>query len=405
MCPTAVMLTTTILGSQVYTPGPEPVGPPAIARVRLPSGEICYVPHARNYRGFLVQRQYVGVGQPRYSHEPSVVGRVGRIWTAFDTFTPHRRPVLFAAALAATGLDYAAVAAWIKRHRDEVFDHPTYAGLCLRWGSNAHGYHVEPAEEESIGEVDAVSFTLRTDGRAGCTHYHLQTLLDTQSALFHELCSQAGLKLGEDEEFANGYSTQNYAAAQRIVHARGLEWVWQQRYSVYEVTVHFPEAHRSPLHARFATAEEARQWYDHLPSTSAPEAACPIATLSRAEKLEDERYADRNTAQKCLPVEWQGTGLPRPAKLTAPTARRADLTAWDLPPDEATTTVAGLLDAKGLGLGELGRQVGIYYPTIYKRAHNPRAWTVDNLLAIADYTQRPVSEILDLLMQEMNSWR
>lgn len=385
-------------------PGPGPVGPPAIARVLLPHGHVMYVPHARNYRGFLVQRRYVGFGQPRFYQEPSVVGRVGRFWELYDLFAPRHWPVFSEAALAAAGLHYRDVLAWSELHGDEVFDHPTYAGFCLRWGKNPHGYHVESADEQSIGQVEAVSFTVRTNINSGRTHYHLQTPLSPKDPFLMVLCAHAGLRFGEDEEFAQGYSTQDYTAARLIVDAHGFEWVWQQRYSVYDVTVSFPGDCRSALYARFATAEEARQWYDHLPTTTTPHASCPIATLSRAEKVEDELYFDQQTAQKCLPFAWQTDVLPLPPEPSAAVARRADLTAWDLPPDEATTTVAGLLDAKGLGLGELGRQLGIYHGTMYRRAHNPRAWTVDNLLAIARFTQRPVSELVDLIVREGNSW-
>lgn len=391
--------------SLVYTPDPEHTGPPAIARIHLPNGDVQYVPHAHNYQGFLVQRQYVGFGRPRYRHEPSVVGRVGRIWKEFDSFAPQRRPVLSAAALAATGLDYRSVSAWITSHGEEVFNHPTYAGLCLRWGSNAYGILVESAGEESPEERNTLSFTLRTDEHTGHMHYHLQTPLASGDALLHELCTHAGLRLGEDKEFSNGYSTRDYTAVQRILSERGVGFGWHQRHSVYDVTISFPEAHRLPLCASFATAEEARQWYDQLPGTTAPQAACPVVTLSRAEKVANKQFTHQNTAQKCLPMEWQAEGVARPVAVTSPVAWRLDLTAWDLPPDEMTTTVAGLLDAKGLGLGELGRQVGINHPTMYHRAHNPRAWTIDNLLSIAKFTQRPVGEVLDLLVQEMNSWQ
>jgi hypothetical protein len=371
--------------------------------LQLPNGEVQFVPHARNYRGFLVQRQYMGLGQPRYRYDPSMVGRVGRLWEMHDAFAPRHRPVLYSAALAATGLDYQTVSAWISLYGDEVFDHPTYSGLCLRWGPNAYGYHVEPAEQESIGEVDAVSFTLHTEGLTGRTHYHLQTPLTRQDPLLRELRTNAGLQFGGDKEYPNVYSTQDYAAAYRLVSARGYEWVWQQRYSRYTVTVAFSGSPRPFLHACFATAEEARQWYDYLPDTTAMAATCPVATLSRAEKLEDEQFAYQRTAQKYLPSGWQANELPVPTGPAASVARRSDFTAWDLPPSIATTTVAGLLDAKGLSLGELGRRVGIYHPTMYKRAQNPRAWTVDNLLAIAKFTQRPVGELVELIVQELDS--
>ena len=138
-----------------------------IAQVHAPQGSIWYVANARSHDGFLVQRRYRGVGTPYYS---SSHASLLDLWVTHEYVEAYLEPFLNLGAVQAAGLSVTAIREWAAAHPGEVFTHPIYASLCLRWGENAHGYRVEELEEPAL-TPEAVPFTPHTYWESGTTYY------------------------------------------------------------------------------------------------------------------------------------------------------------------------------------------------------------------------------------------
>jgi hypothetical protein len=190
------------------------------------------------------------------------------------------------------------------------------------------------------------------------------------------------------------------------MHAR--EWGWQQRQSVYQVTVCFPEAAgRAPFNWYFATAEAARLWYDLLPTAAAGQASAVThahVSLQHSQSLDDCFFYSQRSSQKWLPTEWDGaeplltnTGLMAAAEAGV---AGAELTALDRPPATPVPTLAGLLDAQG-PLRTLAEQLGMTPPTLHRRAQQPATWTIAELQRVAQRCCRSLPQLAELLAAEV----
>ena len=387
-------------------PGLEPIEPPLLAAVQSTHGT-AYVPRARNYQGFLVQRRYRGIGTPRRWQDAVQSGKLGgQVWEEYARFVPYQRVFLNPAAVEAAGLNYAEVSTQVEACGEAVFTHPTYAPLCLHWGQNAHGYLVSPVDS-TIPDSDQtpICFTVRTSQFTREHIYHLEWPAE-EGPLLSDLQQMGGLALHlwRDEESWRGYSTRNLAAAQRVVTTHGHTWAWAQRYSVYEVTV---ESLSQPMQRwRFATAEEARTWYERLPlgprqDTAAYEEDHLLATLTNAERLLDTEFNGHIIETKYLPSDWQAKPfLLSPHQVAAVVANgipKADLTTSDTPLCEPVPTLASILDEQKLSTTEVAARLGLTLPTLQRRLHNPSQWTVGELQRAAQLTNWPLSSIIQLL--------
>lgn len=192
------------------------IAPLPIAQVQTPSGSVWYIAHARAHQGFVVQRCYRGV-QENASH------RLGHRF--FDALL---QPFLNPGAVQAAGLTLAEVQDWMELHPGEIFTHPLYASLCLRWGTNAHGYRVEELAAWVAATEKVVPFTPHTCWYSGITYYQLALpepisfpLAPDEALLLALLQDQAGLVRHEREEGTEGawlgwYTTDRAAAEQAL---------------------------------------------------------------------------------------------------------------------------------------------------------------------------------------------
>lgn len=381
---------------------------PRLAVVHTTRGT-SYVPRTCDYKGFLAQRYYRGVGLAHRWYDSVPPGKLGgQLWEDYSHCAPYYRPVLNRVAVEEAGLVYSEVVEWANAYGEATFTHPTYAPLCLRWGANTYGSFVSELKspvDQSMQQ--AICFTARTNPVTREHHYHLESPL-LAGPLLTELQQAAGLELRSwrAEYRRGGYSTRLLEAAQRVVIGYGYRWAWAHRCSVYWITVQFPTtANRSAQRWCFATAEEAQAWYDQLPvgPNLEDEAAyfCPIATLNSAERLFEEVLNQRLLAEKCLALDWEAQFTPpnadKVAALIASGVRRENLTAEDDPYPTPFHSLATLLDRQALSAADTAAALGLTLSKLQQRLQDPTLWTVGELNCVAHYTNWLLPDIISLL--------
>ncbi|MFD1874289.1 hypothetical protein [Hymenobacter bucti] len=105
-------------------------------------------------------------------------------------------PYLNPNAVQAAGLDITAIMNWSAAHPGQIFSHPTYASLCLRWENNTHGYTVTAPPLVPL-QADEVPFIPYTCWLTGTTYYQLDAAAEEQ--IFAVLRARAGLLLHGQE--------------------------------------------------------------------------------------------------------------------------------------------------------------------------------------------------------------
>ena len=169
--------------------------PPALplAEVRTPTGAVWYIPHAQRYGDFVVQRRYRGTGEPFYTLDEEEQA----IWENIGQFIAYLAPFLNPEAVRVAGFDLGSIMSQVAQHPEQIFTHPTYAQLCLRWGENAGGYVVRERVPEPLPDERAIPFTPYTCWLTGTTYYRLD--FAEQGAVFEKLLLRASLRAHEQE--------------------------------------------------------------------------------------------------------------------------------------------------------------------------------------------------------------
>lgn len=379
-------------------PGLVPITPPRLAAVQTPQGTT-YVPRAREFRGFLVQRRYRGLGPPtRWQYPPPEPGELGgQIWQNYEWLVPYWHPVLNPLALAAAGLDEAQVAAWVQTHGAAACTHPTYAPLCLRWGANGADCFVQALDNEVAPRSPAVCFTAHSHPATGEALFYLETALP-ERPLLTALQQTAGLRRNSClvGDYQSSYVTPHLAAAQQVVAAHGYGWAWAQRYCVYEVAV--CSSHAGELVPegcwQFATPEEARAWFGQLPSAAPPSprdrSRIVWATLQTQERLLDQVRPGEETLQKWVAPGWARTprslNARQVAAVRARGVRAADLGYGDQPAREPVPSLAALLAQQALPGPEVAARLLLSWPDLRQRLGQAAQWTDAELARVAAFT-------------------
>lgn len=389
-------------------PGLVPITPPRLALVQTPQGTT-YIPRVREFRGFVVQRRYRGLGPPsRWQYPPPQADELGGpIWQDYEWLVPIWQPVLHPPAIAAAGLDYAQVAAWVQTHGAAALAHPTYAPLCLRWGANGAECFVEALALEEAPRCPVVCFTAQTHPATGETLFYLETALP-EGPLRTALQETAGLRrrflLAGD--YQSGYATPQLAAAQQVVAAHGYRWAWAQRYCVYEVAVNSSYTGELVPEGcwQFATPEEARAWFGQLPSWSPPSSRDRTrivwATLQTQDRLLDEVRPGEETLQKWVAPDWAHTPPSLNARHVAAArargVRAADLGYGDRPAREAVPSLAALLAEQALSGPEVAARLQLSWPGLRQRLGEAARWTEAELARVAAFTGWSVAALRTL---------
>ena len=230
-----------------------------LAIVRTPQGRSWYIPHAQRYAGdFIVQRRYQAVGKPQYLFEEEF----GRAWEDTRRIAAHWIPYLNLDAVQAAGLDVAAIMAWSVAHPNQIFTHPVYAPLCLRWGENAFGYTITEQVQQLVVD-DAVPFTPHTCWLTGATYYQLGFV--EQEELFDALYQGAALEehlqeLGLEGTWRGWYATDLWKIEQ-VLAKRGQHVVLANAQVSYGVWLQIEPIDSEHWIGVYATAEEAGMLY------------------------------------------------------------------------------------------------------------------------------------------------
>jgi hypothetical protein len=153
----------------------------------------------------VAQRRYQGVGQARYQRMHQFPAAAGVLWESYSYYRPILVPFFNPDAVCLAGLDMSVLLAWCAANPDEVFFHPTYRSLCLRWGDNPHNYIVTELKAEPTADgLPEVCFTPHTCWYTGTTFYQLAIDPADDDPLLNALCEQAGLRVHEREQGAEG---------------------------------------------------------------------------------------------------------------------------------------------------------------------------------------------------------
>jgi hypothetical protein len=230
-----------------------------ITLVQTPQGPSWYIPHAQRYASdFVAQRRYQAVGTPQYVFEEEL----GRLWEDTDRIAAHWIPYLNPGAVQAAGLDLATIMAWSVAHPNQIFTHPTYAALCLRWGENAFGYTVTEQAQEPVVE-GAVPFTPHTCWLTGTTYYQVGPV--EQEELLDALCQEAALtehlqELGLEGTWRGWYTTDLWKVKE-ILAARGQRLMLANAQLCYGVCLEVEPVDSKHWIGVYATAEEASMLY------------------------------------------------------------------------------------------------------------------------------------------------
>ncbi|OUJ69885.1 hypothetical protein [Hymenobacter crusticola] len=377
-----------------------------LAQVTTPTG-VGYVPDALNEQGLLVQRRYRGVGAPVRTPDAPTPRGAAQLWEehyyAEDTLTP----ILHPGAVRAAGLAYAPLAEYAQQFGLRLGQHPTYGPLCLRWGANAHGYHVGVAPA-AAGTL-AGTFTPVTDWSSGITYYQpaLESLTATPTAFQAALAAAPGrVERPGVGDGSPAWAFTDAGALARLAAAHGEGFAVQQRTSVYTVELApHPGAvsHRWP----FATAEAARSWYRHLAGPterSAGGESYPQLRWLASEYLLGQCVSEHLNQDCSLPVDWLALGaLPPVAEdEAAGPLPGMYLTETERPRPVRVPTLAELLAQAPATDAELARRLGLSLAALRRRLLAPSHWRLAELRRVAEVTHCAWPALLARLDRELN---
>jgi hypothetical protein len=222
----------------------------ALAQVRFPGG-FYYVMYAENHLGFLVQRRYRRLPTDNTTEFGSHA--MTGAW-----YKPYLQPFLHPGLVARAGVERAVLQQWLDEHPDEVFTHPYYSSLCLRWGLNALSHHVQayrellPYAPEGWDGVPVpftrpLYFTPRTAWEnSGRTYYQLQESVPASECW----PTKAGLHWHEADQEGEGSWTGWYTHDWEVVQAAAA-MIQQRRYAALclprrDAPVHLLQLYQAP---------------------------------------------------------------------------------------------------------------------------------------------------------------
>ena len=387
--------------------------PSPIAQVYTPQGANWYIAQAQQHQGFVVQRRYRGVGAPYYTHEyPG--NNQGRIWRNCRQVAPRVMPFLNPGAVRAVGLTTAAVYRWAAAHPGEIFSHPTYAPLCLRWGANPFGYGVEELVEPTLSS-NAVPFTPHTCWQSGTTYYQLVLApASEEPAIVDVLRAQAGLRI-HDRELGwegtwSGWYTTDRPAVERSLASRGQYMALAQphlHYGVWLESAVGSEEHQ--VVAWYATAEEAQAHFLALPEDPVPTGGhfnYPRVAVNSTVQWPGQGVRHRSLCDKALwpgaadslLLRVEGTGTSWMASPTSMASGNIDELEYPLP--ALVPTLANRLAATGFSRREVANSLRWTPEKLHEREQDPTGLTLHEMEQLAVLTKQTVPQLLSELRQE-----
>jgi hypothetical protein len=390
--------------------------PLPFAHVQSPRG-LWYIAHARSHHGFVVQRRYVGVGAPSYARLQPVPAAAGMLWETHAFYQPHLVPFLNPDSVRLAGLDMAIILTWCAENPGDVFTHPTYGPLCLRWGENPHGFSVAEFFPETLPvETAAVCFTPHTCWFSGTTFYQLASYLADDDPLLVALCRRAGLvphlhQIGAEGTWT-GWCATDRGALERTLMAHGRAFALDQVQVIYCVwEVHENQKEHKCFY--YATPEEAVADYYSVPED----------LTSRQRSLESYPRLGIGFNQWLQGQETQGyilqekqvlsyelgllrrRGFSNGGERTMLSVQTASefLAADDLPLQPAVPTLAELLNTAGPNRECIAEHLGITPLDLRAREQDPALLTMSEVQKLGHLMRIPSADLFASLCREMAS--
>jgi hypothetical protein len=372
---------------------------PSLAQVDFPNRpQPWYIAQARNHQGFVVQQRYRGVGEPTYGRDA-----YGRLCENFQEVESYLQPFLNPEAVRAAGHSLSAILRWSAAHPGEIFTHPTYAALCLRWDENTQGVSVKEMLTPPL-VAEEVPCTPHTCWKTGITFYQLGKMGATAEGLLVQLKERAGLEDHEQERGLEGawqgwYSTDR-ARLETVLAAFGKRLVLTQPKIEYGVWVQTEASDQEQLLTSYATAEQAWEHFSEMPAVAGDTSAYPRLTIRHAVYwpgeeprwwLSEEKYL---TYQRHTPSS-QATGNRR-----LPNLGLAEIE-WLCP--APVPTLAGVLASTGLTRQLLAADLGWTDGELTSYEQDPARLTLTQLTRIANLTAYPLPRLVALLERELRA--
>lgn len=388
---------------------PEPTSLP-LAQVHTPQGSLWYVAQARSQDGFLVQRRYRGVGEPNYS---AYGASSSDLWASYEYVEAYLEPFLNLGAVQAAGLSATSIRAWVADHPGEVFTHPIYASLCLRWGVNAHGYRVEELEEPAL-TPEAVPFTPRTCWASGTTYYQWASSLKAEEDLLEQIRMTARLRdhvreIGQEGKWPGWYTTDHRALSQALA-AQGRRLVLAQSHTCYGVFTQ--EGADLTVLMTADKAEEAQAYYAALPEAPGtfhhPAVDGTIVYFGYLVQWPGQAAAEWTVAydKRVLVPEGEQYYLQNCARsgIVSNRMRNNELAEHeDYQLDVPVVTLAAVLANTNLIRWRLAEALGWTLEELSEREKDPGRLTIAEVERVGELTQRPVEQLQLELREEMRA--
>lgn len=386
----------------------EPASLP-IAQVHTPQGSVWYVAQARSHDGFLVQRCYRGVGEPNYS---TYTTATANLWASHEYVEAYLEPLLNLGAVRAAGLSAASIREWVAAHPGEVFAHPIYASLCLRWGDNAHGYRVEECETPVL-TPEAVPFTPHTCWESGITYYQWAASPQAEEELLEQIREPARLRdhvreMGQEGQWSGWYTTDHRALSEALA-AQGRHLVLAQPRVGYGVFTQ--ESAQLTVLMTAATAEEAHKYYTALPEAPGPFHRSLIegSHVCFGYSVQWPGQAAATWVPACdkqvLVPEGKQFYLHHGASsgMVISRMRANELFEQEFPVMVPLVTLAAVLASTNLIRWRLAETLGWTQEELGEREQDPGRLSIADVERVSELTQRPVEQLLRDLRAEMKA--
>jgi hypothetical protein len=380
-----------------------------MAQAITPQGAVWYVAQARSHHGFVVQRRYRGVGTPFYrKHYPYP----SDLWAGYQYAEAYLEPFLNPSAVQAAGLCATTIRQWAAAHPDEIFTHPTYASLCLRWGENAHGYRVEEFREPAL-TPDTLPFTPHTCWESGTTYYQWAAGPNVEIDLWERIRVPARLQnhlreIGREGRWSGWYTT-DYRALDQALATQGRRLALAQPRMGYGVFTQ--EGGELEVLMTADTAEEAQAYFAALPAVPftyhCPPVGGTFTCLGSWVQWPGQVPEWLNLGEKyvVLVPEHKEFLLQSCAASALPLTRTyvGELSEQDMPLSVPLVTLAAVLATAGLVRWQLAEALGWSMEELSEREQNPGGLTLADVERIGALTQRPVEHLLMQLREEMRA--
>ena len=389
-------------------PQPPVSAIPLLAQVQTPTGAVWYVPQARRHGDFLVQRRYVGDGNRKYSGG----GKEGLLHIYRERAIPQFVPYLNPDAVQAAGLNMTAIMKWNAAHPGQIFSHPTYAPLCLRWEANTHGYTVT-APQQSTLQADEVPFIPYTCWLTGTTYYQLDA--DAEQQTVATLRARAGLLLHEREIGLEGtwpgWYVTNIGLVSEVLAEIGQEVAVTCNQLYYGVWVYPDEPGAMHWLSLHPIAEEALAVFQCL-----PESNCQVqknmtmtAMWGYGVGWPGRKLVWNSLNEKFMPFEfgialWQNKAVPYPSLAAPRQLLTCEVAEMEVPLPERIPTLGEIINAARPSRWQLTQGLGWTLEKLLHLEYHPWELTLMEVKQLAGKLEVEEKELAASLWHELQAW-